>query len=100
LYDVFVEHDPENRLIDQARREVLERQLEASRLRQALERIGGMRLLVTITERLTPLAFPLWAARIQTSHVSSERWTTRVHRMLERLEKAASATQRKKQPVK
>jgi ATP-dependent Lhr-like helicase len=91
LYDVFVEYDPENLLLAQARREVLVQQLESSRLHAVLERIAGMALLITVTPRLTPLAFPLWAARIQTSHLSTERWTTRIERMVQQLEKAAMA---------
>lgn len=91
LYDVFVEYDPENLLLAQARREVLTQQLESSRLHAALSAIAEMELLITPTPRLTPLAFPLWAARIQTSHLSSERWTTRIERMVRQLEKAAMA---------
>jgi ATP-dependent Lhr-like helicase len=51
--------------------------------------LAGKRLLINDTPRLTPLAFPLWAARIQTSHLTSERWTNRIHRMIAQLEKAA-----------
>ncbi|HTU25686.1 MAG TPA: helicase-related protein, partial [Pirellulales bacterium] len=89
LYDVFVEYDAGNMLLDQARREVLDRQLETSRLARVLARLSRKRLLVNDTPRLTPLAFPLWAARIQTSHLTSERWTNRIHRMIAQLEKAA-----------
>src|SRR5439155_6710817 len=39
FYDVFKEFDPQNLLLDQARREVLERQLEFARLRKALQRV-------------------------------------------------------------
>ena len=41
LYDVFARYDPDNLLLFQAHREVLERQLEQSRLGRALERIAG-----------------------------------------------------------
>ena len=40
LYDVFARYDPDNLLLFQAHREVLERQLEQSRLTRALERMG------------------------------------------------------------
>lgn len=90
LYDVFKEHDPQNLLLEQARREVLSEQLQFPRLMAALERIAQMRLLVVSTPRLTPLAFPLWAARIQTSHISTEKWTARIERMAQQLEKAAA----------
>ena len=41
LYDVFARYDPDNLLLFQAHREVLERQLEQSRLGRALERMHG-----------------------------------------------------------
>jgi ATP-dependent Lhr-like helicase len=96
LFDVFLEYDAQNLLLDQARREVLDRQLETSRLARVLSRLAGKRLLINDTPRLTPLAFPLWAARIQTSHLTSERWTNRIHRMIAQLEKAADPPPREK----
>ena len=57
LYDVFARYDPENLLLFQAHREVLEQQLEQSRLGRALERIGGGRITCIEVERPTPLAF-------------------------------------------
>ena len=38
LYDVFSKHEPKNKLLEQARYEVLNDQLEISRLKSALER--------------------------------------------------------------
>jgi len=90
MYDVFVRYDPSNLLLAQARREVLDRQLEIARIRQALERMTAQELVIVPTERLTPLAFPLWADRIQAAHVSTEKWTDRVRRMAAALEKAAA----------
>ncbi|HEX9106642.1 MAG TPA: hypothetical protein VF832_05435, partial [Longimicrobiales bacterium] len=91
LYDVFVRYDPANLLLDQARREVLERQLEVARIARALERMAVQELQLMVTPRLTPLAFPLWADRIQAAHVSTEKWTDRVRRMAGVLEKAAGS---------
>lgn len=88
IYEVFDRYDPENRLLKQAQTEVLEAQLEVGRLRSVLQRIEGSRLALIETERLTPLAFPIWAERIR-AHVSSESWQDRVQRMSVRLEKAA-----------
>jgi ATP-dependent Lhr-like helicase len=88
FYDVFSRYDPDNLLLDQARREVLERQLEIKRMKQALERISTLKLVIIPVPRLTPLSFPLWASFVQAS-VSSERWTERIHRMAEQLEAAA-----------
>jgi ATP-dependent helicase Lhr and Lhr-like helicase len=90
IYDVFVQHDPSNLLLDQARREVLERQLERTRLAHALARIAAGRITVVDVPRVTPLAFPLLVDRMRES-VSSEKLGDRVRRMQLALEKAAGA---------
>ena len=96
IFDVFREYDPTNLLLDQARREVLEQQLEVTRLREALERAKANHLVLREVPRLTPLAFPLWAARIQKSQVSSEQWSKRVARMVVQLEHAAETTTKRR----
>ena len=80
LYDVFVKYDPENLLVHQAQREVLERQLEASRLGRVLERLSHGTVRLVDTERFTPLAFPLVVDSTR-SRVSSERLGDRIRRM-------------------
>jgi len=89
IFDVLTEHDPANRLLDQARREVLEAQLEMRRIEQTLTRAAGQALVVTRTERFSPMAFPLWADRLRAS-LSTEDWQARVARMLQRLEDKAA----------
>jgi ATP-dependent Lhr-like helicase len=95
LFEVFQRFDPGNLLLAQARREVLEEQLEAARLRTCLERIARMKLVVVETQRLTPFAFPIWAERLR-EQVTSEDWESRVRRMVERLEKEADRRPRRK----
>ena len=89
IFDVLERYDTENLLLDQARREVLEAQLEAERLRQALVRAAGAEIQVVATERLSPFAFPLWAERLQAQTMSSERWRDRVERMAGELNRRA-----------
>ena len=89
IYDVFARHDPDNLLLSQAHREVLERQLEQSRLGGALERIGSGRVSVVEVERPTPLAFPLLVDRAR-EQVSSEKLGDRIRRMVAALERAAT----------
>ena len=89
FFDVFAEFDAGNLLLHQARREVLDRQLEVARLRSALERIEGSPLDLVATLRLTPLAFPVWADRLRAEHASSEQWQERLRRQIDQLEKAA-----------
>ncbi|MDX1625503.1 MAG: ligase-associated DNA damage response DEXH box helicase [Wenzhouxiangellaceae bacterium] len=88
IFDVLIDHDPGNRLLEQARREVLEAQLEIRRIDAALRRAARQRLAIHATERFSPLAFPLWADRLR-ARLSSEDWQARVERMLGTLERAA-----------
>lgn len=89
IYDVLKRYDSDNLLLDQAQREVLENQLEINRMRQVLERISQQTIKLIQPQRLTPLAFPLWAERLQSQVISSETWKQRVLNMIDSLEKAA-----------
>jgi len=88
LWDVFNEYDPDNLLLKQATREVLERQLEAPRLEKALARMRGCRAIVTDPARPTPFAFPLMVEAFR-EKLTTEDLETRVTRMVAELEKAA-----------
>ena len=87
LYEVFRDFDPDNLLLDQARREVLDQQLDLQRLRATLLELAEMPRIVIATPRLTPFAFPIWADRLRTQ-VSSEVWTERIQRMVLQLERS------------
>ena len=91
LYDVFAKYDPDNRLLAQASREVLERQLEFKRLQDTLAGLQPKRLILQPCDRLSPMAFPLWADGIS-SHLSTEDFATRLERMLAALEGAVQAS--------
>ncbi len=88
FYEVFREHDPDNLLLWQARREVLDRQFEVTRLRRALDRIALSRVVVTDPPRPTPFAFPLLVERMREA-VSSEALADPVRRLAADLEKRA-----------
>jgi ATP-dependent Lhr-like helicase len=51
LFDVFQQHEPANRLLAQARREVLDEQLELGRLQAALTRLRASELRLELTPR-------------------------------------------------
>jgi ATP-dependent Lhr-like helicase len=91
LYDVFRRFDPENLLLDQSRREVLDRQLEVQRLRGAMQRLSSGKLRIIRPTRFTPLSFPLWASRMSSSHaqLSTEPMGDRIRRMALQLEHMA-----------
>jgi ATP-dependent Lhr-like helicase len=87
FFDVFAKYDPENLLLEQSRREVLERQLELQRIEQKLGEIQTQKVMIRKTNRLTPFAFPLWAESLRTQ-VSTESWGDRVRKMARELESA------------
>lgn len=88
FFDVLQRYDPNNLLLTQASREVLERQLESTRLGATLQRISAAKIVVTRPKRPTPLAFPLVVDRNR-EKVSSESLGDRIKRMQLALERAA-----------
>jgi ATP-dependent Lhr-like helicase len=79
LFDVFQRHEPTNLLLAQARREVLQEQLELARLAESLKRLQASDWVLEPIRRPGPLAFPLLAERLN-NRLSNES-------LLERLEK-------------
>jgi ATP-dependent Lhr-like helicase len=90
MFDVLERHDAENLLLQQSRREVLDAQLDFAELRELLLKLGGLRVQVVRPQRITPLAFPIRADRLQTQTLSTESWRARIEREAQRLEKYAS----------
>ena len=81
FFEVFQEYDPENMLLEQASREVLENQLELVRVKNCLGRVSDGALALRTTKRVSPLAFPLYAESIRASTVTSEQWSDRVRKL-------------------
>lgn len=88
LYNVFERFEPDNLLLEQAKREVLERQLEFNRLFRSLNRMSRANLHLIATDQITPLAFPIMVNRLRT-RISSEKLVDRVKRMQVMLERKA-----------
>jgi ATP-dependent Lhr-like helicase len=80
LFDVFVKYDSGNLLIEQAHREVLERNLERSRLGQTLERLSRSQVRLLDLKRPSPLSFPILVDRNR-HRLSSEKLADRIRRM-------------------
>ena len=89
LYEVFERYEPENLLLEQARREILDNQLEFTRLKKTMKELAARPIHFHKCERLTPMAFPLWADRLQAHYHGSDS-ATRLEKMLLSLEKAAA----------
>jgi ATP-dependent helicase Lhr and Lhr-like helicase len=86
IYDVFSQYEPDNPLVGQSTREVLERQLDESRMKRCLERMAKSRLLISKPEKPTPFAFPLLVSRLRET-LSSEEVEDRVRKMIASLER-------------
>ena len=87
LFDVFQRHEPGNRLLRQARLEVLREQLEVERIAAALQRLRQGNLVVQHTARPGPLAFPLLAERLN-NRMSNESVLERLERLRAEAQKA------------
>ncbi len=88
FYEVFARYDPKNMLLQQAEREVLEKQLESSRMATALERLGRAKILIAEPPQPTPMAFPILVDRLR-EMVTSENVSDRIQKLSLRLEKEA-----------
>ncbi|MEZ0287489.1 MAG: helicase-related protein, partial [Methylophilus sp.] len=90
FFDVFRKYDPDNLLLTQAQEEVLQQELEISRLSATLQHLQGKQIQLMHIKRPTPFAFPLLVERFRESS-SSEKLADRIARMVADLEKAAGA---------
>jgi ATP-dependent Lhr-like helicase len=92
FYDVFVEYDPNNLLLKQAQREVLEQKLEQVRLTETLVRLNSATIVFQKLVRPTPLAFPLIVDQLR-DRLTSEKLSDRIARMQKSLEAAADQSE-------
>lgn len=89
FFEVFRKHDAGNLLLTQAEREVMEQELELTRLRDTLTELHARRIAYCEVKRATPFGFALMVERFR-EKVSTEKLNDRVARMLRELEKAAA----------
>jgi ATP-dependent Lhr-like helicase len=89
FFEVFRKHDAGNLLLTQAQREVLEQELELTRLRATLAELQARTLAYCEVARATPFGFALMVERFR-EKLSTEKLSDRVARMLRELEKAAT----------
>ena len=88
FWEVFRKYDPSNRLLHQAEAELLQLELDITRLRTSLARMARQTLVVKPLTRPTPFAFPLLVERLR-EQLSNEKLADRIARMVAQLEKAA-----------
>jgi ATP-dependent Lhr-like helicase len=80
FFNVFHEYESDNLLLLQSLEEVMDFQLEEARLRQALERIGTQKIIITQPEKPTPFAFPVMVDRTR-EKLTSEKLEDRIKKM-------------------
>lgn len=85
LFNVFSEYDADNLLLRQAYQEVLDQQMEETRLRDMLERIQRSEIVIRFPSRLTPFCFPIKVDSMR-EDLSSERLEDRVRKMQQQME--------------
>ncbi|MDQ3020555.1 MAG: ligase-associated DNA damage response DEXH box helicase [Bacteroidota bacterium] len=85
LFDVFSKYEPDSLLIKQSYEEMMQFQLEESRLRRALNRIRAQKLIITHPEKPTPFSFPIMVDRLR-EKITSEKLEDRVKKMQLRFE--------------
>lgn len=81
FFEVFHDHEAHNLLLLQAFEEVMDFQLEETRLRRSLGRIAHQKIIIKYPERPTPFAFPIMVDRLR-EKLTSEKLEDRVKRMM------------------
>ena len=81
LFRVFSDYEPNNLLLRQAYREVMEQQMEEARLRAMLQRIAASQIVIQFPKKLTPFSFPVKVDSMRET-LSSEKLEDRIKRML------------------
>lgn len=81
FFQVFHEYESNNLLLLQAFEEVMDFQLEESRLRRALDRISRQKIIIKEPDKPTPFAFPIMVDRTR-EKLTSEKLADRVKRMM------------------
>jgi ATP-dependent Lhr-like helicase len=89
LFEVLERYDPGNLLLLQSQREILEKQLEFSRLKDSLIDLEQRPIHLIETKRLTPMGFPLWADRLSATLPAGDA-ASRLEQMLEELNRASA----------
>ncbi|HTJ50412.1 MAG TPA: helicase-related protein, partial [Cyclobacteriaceae bacterium] len=80
FFEVFNDFEGHNLLLRQAFEEVMDFQLEEARLRRALQRIAGQRIIIKQVDKPSPLAFPIMVDRLR-EKLTTEKLEDRIKKM-------------------
>ncbi|MEQ8624926.1 MAG: ligase-associated DNA damage response DEXH box helicase [Vicingaceae bacterium] len=87
FFDVFKDYENQNLLYLQAFEEVMEFELEESRMQEAMNRIEDQTIILKFLKKPSPFCFPIMVDRLSREKLSSEKLEDRVRRMKLQLEK-------------
>jgi ATP-dependent helicase Lhr and Lhr-like helicase len=82
FFSVFLEHEKDNLLLQQAYDEVLIFQMEQQRLVDAMQRMQKQKLKIYYPEKLTPFCFPILTDRFR-EKLSTEKLEDRIRKLIE-----------------
>jgi ATP-dependent helicase Lhr and Lhr-like helicase len=80
LFGVFEDYDPDNLLLEQAHREVLEMQMERDSIFEAIRKINRQQIVLKKPGQFTPFSFPIMVDRLRAT-LSSESLEERIAKM-------------------
>ncbi|MFD2201105.1 ligase-associated DNA damage response DEXH box helicase [Shivajiella indica] len=80
LYGVFEDYDPDNLLLKQAHREVLDMQMEKDKILEAIRKINRQQIILKVPGQFTPFSFPIMVDRLR-AQLSSESLEDRIAKM-------------------
>ncbi|WP_304516657.1 ligase-associated DNA damage response DEXH box helicase [Cecembia rubra] len=80
LYGVFEDYDPDNLLLKQAHREVLDMQMERDKVLEAIRKINRQKIVLKKPGQFTPFSFPIMVDRLR-AQLSSESLEERIAKM-------------------
>lgn len=86
FFDVFADYEQNSLLYLQAFEEVMEFQLEETRMREAMRRIANQTIVLRQLDKPSPFSFPIMADRLNREKLSSEKLEDRIRKMKVRFE--------------
>ena len=78
---MFADYEKTNLLYLQAFEEVMEFQLEETRMRTAMERIASQTIVLKYIEKPSPFSFPIMVDRLNREKLSSEKLEDKIRKM-------------------
>ena len=86
LFQVFEQYDPENLLLQQARAESLNQQMEQEMFIRAVQKLNRLKIVIHRPVQFTPFSFPIMVDRLNRTNVSSESVEDKITKILSQMQ--------------